>query len=72
VEKAKDGKTGLVKLSRSDFALVITDLRMPGISGLDLMREGKKTRPETRWIIITAYGLGILVNQNSHKIPPIN
>ncbi|OGW52477.1 MAG: hypothetical protein A2Y81_08110 [Nitrospirae bacterium RBG_13_43_8] len=56
VEEAKDGKTGLAKLSRSDFALVITDLRMPGISGLDLMREGKKTRPETRWIIITAYG----------------
>jgi DNA-binding NtrC family response regulator len=29
---------------------------MPDLSGLDLMREGRKIRPGTRWIIVTAYG----------------
>ncbi|MEW6066961.1 MAG: sigma-54 dependent transcriptional regulator [Nitrospirota bacterium] len=56
IEEAGDGKTGLSKLLRSDFDLVITDLKMPDTSGLDLMQEGKKAKPETRWIIITAYG----------------
>jgi DNA-binding NtrC family response regulator len=29
---------------------------MPGLSGLDLVREGKKARPEALWVVITAYG----------------
>ncbi|MDH4267073.1 MAG: sigma-54 dependent transcriptional regulator, partial [Deltaproteobacteria bacterium] len=36
--------------------LVITDLRMPDISGLELMQEGKKGKPDVRWIIVTAFG----------------
>jgi DNA-binding NtrC family response regulator len=56
VEEARNGKEGLSKLSEGEFDLIITDLRMPGISGLDFMREGKKERPEPRWIIITAFG----------------
>lgn len=56
LEEARNGTEGLVKLSASDFDLVVTDLRMPGLSGLDLMREGKKARPEARWIVITAHG----------------
>ncbi|OGW46642.1 MAG: hypothetical protein A2Y66_03630 [Nitrospirae bacterium RBG_13_41_22] len=56
VEVARDGKTGLAILLNSEFDLVITDLKMPDISGLDLMHEGKKAKPETRWVIITAYG----------------
>jgi DNA-binding NtrC family response regulator len=43
-------------LNRSDFDLVLTDLRMPDISGLELMRQGRKVRPGARWIIVTAYG----------------
>jgi len=56
VEAAGQGKEGLEALNRSDFDLVLTDLRMPDISGLDLMREGRKVRPGTRWVIVTAYG----------------
>ena len=56
VEVARDGKTGLAILLNSEFDLVITDLKMPDISGLDLMHEGKKAKPETRWVIIKAYG----------------
>ena len=56
VEEAGTGRNGLEKLRGADFDLVITDLRMPDISGLDVLREGRNIRPETRWIIITAYG----------------
>jgi DNA-binding NtrC family response regulator len=56
VEEAQDGKEGLSKLRGGEFDLVISDLKMPGLSGMDLMREGKREKPETRWIIITAFG----------------
>jgi DNA-binding NtrC family response regulator len=56
LEEARNGTEGLARLSASDFDLVITDLRMPDLSGLDLVREGKKTRPEALWVVITAYG----------------
>jgi len=56
IEEAGSGRSGLDKLRASDFDLVITDLRMPDISGIDVLREGKLIRPEARWIIITAYG----------------
>jgi DNA-binding NtrC family response regulator len=56
LEEARNGTEGLAMLSASDFDLVITDLRMPGLSGLELIREGKKARPEARWVVITAYG----------------
>ena len=56
VEEAGSGQSGMEKFQAVDFDLVITDLRMPDLSGLDLIREGRKLRSESRWIIITAYG----------------
>ncbi len=56
VEEAESGREGLEKFQAADFDLVVTDLRMPDLSGLDLIREGRTIRPESRWIIITAYG----------------
>jgi DNA-binding NtrC family response regulator len=56
VEEAGGGKRGLEALARSDFDLVLTDLRMPDLSGVDFLREGRKIRPGARWVIVTAYG----------------
>ena len=56
VEEAESGRSGLAKFQAAEFDLVVTDLRMPDLSGLDLIREGRKLRPESRWVIITAYG----------------
>ena len=56
VEEARDGKEGLAKFTGGDFDLVIADLKMPGLSGMDLLREAKKEKPEVRWIIMTAFG----------------
>ena len=56
VEEANDGREGLAKFLSYDPDLVITDLKMPDMTGLELMLQGKKTRDGTPWIIITAYG----------------
>ncbi|MBA4392809.1 MAG: response regulator [Desulfobacca sp.] len=43
-------------LKESSIDLLITDLRMPGLSGMDLIREAKKISPDMPIIVITAYG----------------
>jgi len=41
------------KITRTEFALVITDLRMPGASGLDLLLEVRARSPDTRLIMMS-------------------
>ena len=46
----------LLALERQPFQLVVSDLMMPGQSGLDLLRRVKADYPETPVILLTAYG----------------
>jgi len=43
-------------IRESDLDLVITDMKMPGMSGMELLEECKKIRPELPVIMMTAYG----------------
>jgi diguanylate cyclase (GGDEF)-like protein len=45
----------LERFVRDPFPLVITDIRMGGMNGIDLLKEVRKLRPETEVIIITSY-----------------
>jgi CheY-like chemotaxis protein/predicted regulator of Ras-like GTPase activity (Roadblock/LC7/MglB family) len=56
VSVAYSGEEALASLSQQDMDLVVTDLRMPGMSGLDLIRQVKTLSPDTRAILVTAYG----------------
>ena len=56
VEGAADGEAGLALFAPERHALVITDLKMPGIGGLELLRRVKERSPETPVLVITAYG----------------
>ncbi len=56
VEEAKSGEEALKKLSASSFDLVISDMKMPGISGVDLLKKAKESDPGKCFIIMTAYG----------------
>jgi len=56
VSIAHSGEEALEVLNRSQVDLLITDLRLPGISGLELMRWVRASSPKTRAILITAYG----------------
>lgn len=56
VEEAVDGADALGRVGTSGFDLVLTDLRMPGLTGVDLLKEGRPLAPDTRWVVITAHG----------------
>ncbi|NWG03857.1 MAG: response regulator [Syntrophaceae bacterium] len=53
---ANNGKEALNLLQKNEIDLVISDIRMPDINGLDLLVKIKKEYPQTRVIIMTAYG----------------
>jgi diguanylate cyclase (GGDEF)-like protein len=55
VTGAGSGTRALEILERDSFDLVITDIKMPGITGLELLEKVKERYPDTQVIIITSY-----------------
>lgn len=53
---AKDGEDALSHLRKESFDLVITDLRMPNLGGMDLLKSIKEENPSLPVVVITAYG----------------
>ncbi|MCL4468996.1 MAG: sigma-54 dependent transcriptional regulator [Deltaproteobacteria bacterium] len=53
---AKDGADALLLLKESFFDLIITDLMMPAINGLELLKKAKELHPDVKTIMITAFG----------------
>jgi len=53
---ACDGDTGFSLFKQEKPAIVITDIKMPGIGGIELLRKIKQTRPDTEVIMITGHG----------------
>ncbi|NQT54858.1 MAG: sigma-54-dependent Fis family transcriptional regulator [Desulfobacteraceae bacterium] len=56
VETTNNPSEGLKNLTEKEYDLVITDLKMPGMDGIELFDELKEIRPGIPVIIITAYG----------------
>ena len=56
IAAASDGREALKKLGEEDCAVVLTDLRMRGMQGLELLNEVKRDYPGTNVIIMTAFG----------------
>ncbi len=56
VKTACSGEEALEKMSVHHFDLVITDLRMPGVDGLELVEQVRAHYPQTRLILMTAFG----------------
>lgn len=56
VRAAATGQEGLEVLSKDSFDIVITDLRLPGADGLDVLQACKQRSPRTEVIVITAHG----------------
>jgi len=53
---APDGASALEFLSRNPQDLIVTDLKMPGMSGMDLLRRVKEEYPEVIVLVVTAFG----------------
>jgi DNA-binding NtrC family response regulator len=56
VYTASDGQEALRLIGDKDIDVVTLDLNMPGLSGIEVLKEIKKLRPNTEVIIVTGYG----------------
>jgi DNA-binding NtrC family response regulator len=56
VEEAPDGNTAIDKVRSRRYQLVLSDLKLPGNSGLDVLREARRVEPTLPVILVTAYG----------------
>ncbi len=56
VAAASDGGEGLSLFSSTKFDLVVTDIKMPGISGMEVLRRVRKQAPDVPVLVITAFG----------------
>lgn len=52
---AGDGQEGLLKLKEGDFHMVITDMKMPRMTGIDFLKNIKKVQPRMPVVMVTAY-----------------
>ena len=56
VTGAESGEEGLTLFQSQPFDLVICDLMLPGVGGLDVMRKLRQVRPEQRIMVLSAFG----------------
>ncbi len=56
VEMAENGRKGLMMFQEGSFDIVLLDMVMPDISGMDILREIKGLYPQTIVVMITAHG----------------
>lgn len=56
VKTAQDGSAAITELHSAPYDLVITDLKMPKLGGLDLLKEIQTSYPDTETVIMTGFG----------------
>ncbi|HNW91721.1 MAG TPA: sigma-54 dependent transcriptional regulator [bacterium] len=56
VTRAESGDAAMRALDATEFALVITDLVLPGIDGMEVLRRAQQLWPDTEVIVVTGYG----------------
>ncbi len=56
IEEADSAEKALKLLGKKDFDIVISDIKMSGMSGIELFHKIYDLKPQIKWILITAYG----------------
>ena len=56
VEEAEDGLVGLDKIRKSDYDLVLCDIKMPKMDGVEVLEAVKKIKPEIPMVMISGHG----------------
>ncbi|UCG20245.1 MAG: response regulator [Deltaproteobacteria bacterium] len=56
VDSALNGEEALASLKEKEFEVVILDVMMPGLGGLEVLRQIKSTYPNTQVILLTGHG----------------
>ena len=56
VDSALNGEEALARLVEKEFEVVILDVMMPGLGGLEVLRQIKSNHPDTQVILLTGHG----------------
>ncbi len=56
VEEAENGAEGLDRIRKSDFDLVLCDIKMPRMDGVEVLQEARRIKPEVPFIMISGHG----------------
>ena len=56
VEEAEDGLSGIEKIKKEDFDLVLCDIKMPKMDGVEVLEAVKKIKPEIPIVMISGHG----------------
>tara|TARA_R110001583_G_scaffold26142_3_gene94336 strand:+ start:5727 stop:6890 length:1164 start_codon:yes stop_codon:yes gene_type:complete len=56
VEEAEDGLVGIEMITKSDFDLVLCDIKMPKMDGVEVLEKVKKLKPEIPMVMISGHG----------------
>jgi two-component system response regulator AtoC len=56
VRQAADGATAIRRLDAESFHVLVTDIRMPGLDGMALVRHARAEQPELEIVVLTAHG----------------
>jgi len=56
VEEAEDGQSGLEKIKNDDYDLVLCDIKMPKMDGVEVLEAVKKIKPEIPFVMISGHG----------------
>ncbi|MFN3404123.1 MAG: sigma-54-dependent transcriptional regulator [Cytophagaceae bacterium] len=56
VEEAKDGEEGLALITKNDYDLVLCDIKMPKMDGIEVLEKAFELGKETQFIMISAHG----------------
>ncbi|MFZ2282818.1 MAG: sigma-54 dependent transcriptional regulator, partial [Lutibacter sp.] len=56
VEEAEDGLIGIDMIVKSDFDLVLCDIKMPKMDGVEVLEKVKKLKPEIPFVMISGHG----------------
>ncbi len=63
VDTAEDGSAGLKKAESERYGVVFTDIRMPGMNGVEVYRRLKTISPYSKVIVMTGYGLEEMIQE---------
>jgi len=63
VDTAENGNKAFALIEKKNYDLMFLDIKMPGLSGIDLMRKVKKVKPLPDTFVITGYADGDVVQQ---------
>ncbi len=56
VEEAEDGLSGIEMIKDKDYDLVLCDIKMPKMDGVEVLEKAKKIKPETPFVMISGHG----------------